>query len=51
MPEIWLREVENCFEREKVRGSYVTKDFAQIIGSLRHWIKQMKSRKISPYRL
>jgi hypothetical protein len=50
LPEDWLREVSNYFSRKKKRGNYEVKDFAQIIGSLRHWIMEMKGKKISPYK-
>jgi CRISPR/Cas system Type II protein with McrA/HNH and RuvC-like nuclease domain len=50
LPQDWLKEVERYFSKKKSKGWYDTRDYAQIIGSLKHWIATMKHEEISAFR-
>jgi len=50
MPERWLGQVE-YFEQKKMKnGNYSVMDYRQIIGSLRHFMKKLKGKRISDYK-
>lgn len=51
MPEHWLREVERLSKKKRKIGNYTLRDYAQIIGSIKHWMREMKGKKISHYKL
>lgn len=50
MPEDWLKIVENLLKRKTWYWTYCRVDYAQIIGSVRHFIKIKKDSKISDYK-
>ena len=51
LPSIWLHEVQVSFDKRKVKGHYQLRDYAQIIGSLKHWIATLKDEIIGEYKL
>lgn len=51
LPKEWLKEVDRFWSRKKSKGLYDSRDYAQIIGSLKHWIATLKHEEISEYRL
>ncbi len=50
MPEVWMRQVEELHGRKHLVGNYVKVDYAQIIGSIRHWLKFFKTKTICDYK-
>jgi hypothetical protein len=51
LPNDFLKTVIKHFEIKRRRGTYIFRDFAQIIGSLKYFIKIMKDKNISDYKL
>ena len=51
MPGDWLRMVQRLFSRNRKFGNYTKTDLAQIIGSLKHFLKAKKGQNLSDYKL
>jgi HNH endonuclease len=51
MPGDWLKVAQWFFDRRVKFGTYTRTDFAQIIGSLKHFLKSKKDQNISDYKL
>ena len=51
VPEDWLKLVKSYSGTRSRFGNYVARDFAQIIGSLKHFLKTKKDQNLSDYRL
>jgi hypothetical protein len=51
MPGDWLRVLEGYFRHTRRFGTYTRTDYAQIIGSLKHFLKLKKDQDISDYKL
>lgn len=51
MPGDWLKLVKWYFERKIRFGLYCRTDYAQIIGSLKHFLKSKKDQDLSDYKL
>jgi len=50
MPDVWLNRVQYYSDKRSLFGTYTLQDYRQIIGSVRHWTRQMKGKKISAYK-
>lgn len=52
MPDVWLAEIQKLFDsgRKRLIGTYTRTDLAQIIGSLKHFLKAKKGQNLSDYR-
>jgi hypothetical protein len=51
MPGDWLKMVKSYYGLKTKFGEYTQRDFAQIIGSLKHFLKAKKDQNLSDYRL
>lgn len=49
-PAIWLKQVEYFEDKRSLFGTYTLFDYRQIIGSIKHWIKHFKGKKIGKYK-
>ena len=50
MPDFWLKRILYLEKKRTLTGNYTLFDYRQIIGSLRHWMKHFKGKKISEYK-
>lgn len=51
MPEVWLKRVLHLEKKRTLIGNYTLFDYRQIIGSIKHWVKQFKGKgNISDYK-
>ncbi len=50
-PGFWLNRLEYLLRKKTLVGTYKLIDYRQIIGSIRHWMKHFKGRKISDYKI
>jgi hypothetical protein len=50
MPDFWLNRVLYLEDKRSLYGSYTLFDYRQIIGSIKHWMKFFKGKKISAYK-
>lgn len=48
--DFWLNRVMYLQDKRSIYGSYTISDYRQIIGSIRHWTKFFKGKKISDYK-
>lgn len=51
LPDEFLVIVKKHFDLKRKRGTYQTRDFAQIIGSIKHFMKEKTDKIISDYKL
>lgn len=49
-PDVWLNRVMYYESKRTLYGTYTLFDYRQIIGSIRHWMKTLKGKKISEYK-
>ena len=50
MPEAWLNRVQRLEKKRTLFGTYTLFDYRQIIGSIKHWSRHFKGRKIGDYK-
>ncbi len=50
MPDFWLNRVLYVLNKRTLLGTYTLSDYRQIIGSIKHWVKFFKGKKISDYK-
>ena len=50
MPDFWLSGVLYLSKRKSIKGNYTLCDYRQIIGSIKHWVKFFKGKKIGTYK-